>query len=320
MKRRITSVFLLAVIFTSMLNLALIVQPSKAETVSSSEALPAEDTGFADYEYSTLEGSTGTEEKPSGVPPEVFQGREDRWDFQNISEWSSFIYADGNRTRLIVGVRADGTTNLFELERIVAKHKAEIVNTVAFGGEIRALIVELLWVSVGGFVEDVRCEGAAAYIEPDVKVKVQFVPNDPYWNLQWSPQIIEADWAWNTTTGKQTVLVAVVDTGIDYTHSDLSNYVSLGYDWANNDTDPMDDYGHGTHCAGIIAATLNNSVGIAGLAQVQIMAEKVLDSWGYGYWDWIANGIIHATDSGADVISMSLGAYSDSKLVHEAVR
>ena len=174
--------------------------------------------------------------------------------------------------------------------------------------------------SVGGFVEDVRCEGSAAYIEPDVKVKVQFVPNDPYWNLQWGPQVIEADWAWNTTTGNQTVLVAVVDTGIDYTHSDLSNYVSLGYDWVNNDTDPMDDYGHGTHCAGIIAATLNNSVGVAGLAQVQIMAEKVLDSWGYGYWDWIANGIIHAADSGADVISMSLGSYSDSELVHEAVR
>ena len=122
MKRRITSVFLLAVILTSMLNLALIVQPSQAETVSSSEALPVEDIGFADYEYSMLEGSTGTEEKPSGVPPEVFQGREDRWDFQNISEWSSFIYADGNRTRLIVGVRADGTTDLFELEGIVAKH------------------------------------------------------------------------------------------------------------------------------------------------------------------------------------------------------
>lgn len=320
MKREITSVLLLAVILTSTLNLALIVQPSQAETILSSEALPDEGIDFADYEYTTLEESAGTQEKPSGVSPQAFQGREDRWDFQNISEWSSFIYADGNRTRLIVGVRADGTTNLFELEGIVAKHKAEIVNTVAFGGEIRALIVELLWVSVGGFVEDIRCEGSAAYIEPDVKVKVQFVPNDPYWNLQWGPQVIEADWAWNTTTGNQTVLVAVVDTGIDYTHSDLSNYVSLGYDWVNNDTDPMDDYGHGTHCAGIIAATLNNSVGVAGLAQVQIMAEKVLDSWGYGYSDWIANGIIHAADSGADVISMSLGSYSDSELVHEAVR
>ena len=67
-----------------MLNLALIVQPSQAETVSSSEAPPAEDTGFADYEYSTLEGSTGTQGKPSGVPPEIFQGREERWDFQNM--------------------------------------------------------------------------------------------------------------------------------------------------------------------------------------------------------------------------------------------
>ena len=76
----------------------------------------------------------------------------------------------------------------------------------------------------------------------------------------------------------------------------------------------------GTHCAGIIAAVLNNSIGIAGLAQAQIMAEKVLDYTGYGTWDWVANGIVHAVDQGANVISMSLGGYGDSELVHEAVR
>ena len=132
-----------------MLNLALIVQPSQAETVSSSEALPAEDTGFADYEYSTLEGSTGTQGKPSGVPPEIFQGREERWDFQNISEWSSFIYTDGNRTRLIVGVRADGTTNLFELERIVTK---------------------LVWVMIPE-TTDLPSDRPAVYVNPQVLVK-----------------------------------------------------------------------------------------------------------------------------------------------------
>ena len=82
------------------------------------------------------------------------------------------------------------------------------------------------------------------------------------------PQKIQADWAWNITTGNSSVLVAVIDTGIDYNHSDLAaNYVPLGFDWVNNDTDPMDDNGHGTHCAGIIAAVLNN-IGIAGVAQV----------------------------------------------------
>jgi len=88
--------------------------------------------------------------------------------------------------------------------------------------------------------------------------------------------------------------VAVVDTGIDWDHPDLAvNYVPLGYDWANNDTNPMDDNGHGTHCAGIIAAVINNSIGVAGLAQVRIMAEKGFDRWGYRYKDGLANAVIH---------------------------
>jgi len=154
-----------------------------------------------------------------------------------------------------------------------------------------------------------------------MRVQVQWVPNDPYWTYQWGPKKIMADWAWNTTTGSSEVLVAVVDTGIYYYHEDLAvNYAPLGRDWVNMDEDPLDDHGHGTHCAGIIAAAINNGIGIAGLAQVRIMAEKVLDSWGYGYADWVANGIIHATDSGAKIISMSLGGYGYSELLHEAVK
>ncbi|MBS7621026.1 peptidase S8, partial [Candidatus Bathyarchaeota archaeon] len=161
----------------------------------------------------------------------------------------------------------------------------------------------------------------ASYIEPNMKVQALFSPNDPLWNMQWGPRKIEADWAWNITLGSQDVLVAVIDTGIYYYHEDLTaNYVALGYDWVNMDNDPIDDHGHGTHCAGIIAATINNSKGIAGISQVRIMAEKVLDSWGYGYVDWVANGIIHATDAGARIISMSLGGYGYSALLHEAVK
>ncbi len=125
-----------------------------------------------------------------------------------------------------------------------------------------------------------------------MKVQAMLVP---YWPQQWGPQKIMADWAWNITTGSNETLVAVVDTGIYYYHEDIGqNYAPLGYDWVNNDSDPQDDHGHGTHCAGIIAAILDNYVGISGLAQVKVMAEKVLDSSGYEYADWVANGIIHA--------------------------
>jgi thermitase len=246
---------------------------------------------------------------------------ENRWNFNDTSQWGNFTYMNGNRTRLVVGVDGKNAACLAELEKIAVRHQGEIVNTVSFGGHVRAAVVELLLNSVTAFVGEVRAAALASYVEPNMKVQAQLVPNDPYWNLQWGPQKIEADWAWNTTMGNNSVLVAVVDTGIDYNHPDLAaNYVSIGFNWVNNSTDPKDDFGHGTHCAGIIAAVLNNNVGIAGLAQVRIMAEKVLDSGGGGYWDWVANGILHATDMGANIISMSLGGYGDSELLHDAVK
>jgi thermitase len=207
------------------------------------------------------------------------------------------------------------------LKEIAVRHKAQIVNTVSFGGIVKAAVVEISFEYVTSFVQEVKAMELASYVEPNMRVQVQWVPNDPYWTYQWGPKKIMADWAWNTTTGSSAVLVAVVDTGIYYYHEDLAvNYAPLGRDWVNMDEDPLDDHGHGTHCAGIIAAAINNSIGIAGLAQVRIMAEKVLDSWGYGYADWVANGIIHATDCGAKIISMSLGGYGYSELLHEAVK
>jgi thermitase len=245
----------------------------------------------------------------------------DTWDFNNVSQWDNLAYIKGNKTRLIIGVDGSKPGSLATLERLISLSQATVVNTVSMGGKMKALVVELCLSSVPSFVGTIRRSGYASYVEPNLKVQAQFTPNDPYWNLQWGPQKIQADWAWNTTAGSSSILVAVVDTGIDYNHPDLAaNYVPLGYDWVNNDSDPLDDFGHGTHCAGIIAGVLNNSIGIAGTAQVHIMGEKVLDSGGWGSWDWVANGIIHAADQGANIISMSLGGYGDSELVHDAVK
>ena len=246
---------------------------------------------------------------------------EDKWNFNYTNEWSEFVYVDGNRTRLIVGVNGEGSASLSKLEEVAEKYQAEIVNIISIKGEIIAVVVELPLAFVAAFVDEVRMMKLASYVEPNMKIQIRFVPNDPYWSLQWGPQKIEADWAWNTTVGDSSVLVAVIDTGIDYTHPDLAdNYVPLGYDWVNNDSDPLDDFGHGTHCAGIIAAVLNNGIGVAGLAQVQIMAEKIFDNWGFTYMDWIASGIIHAVDMGADIISMSFGGYADSQLLRDAIK
>ena len=134
-----------------------------------------------------------------------------------------------------------------------------------------------------------------------------FIPNDPYWVYQWDMRIIKADEVWTTQLGSTDVVVAVVDTGIDYNHDDLSGRVILGPDYANGDNDPKDGNGHGTHVAGTIGAATNDGIGVTGLAQVKLLAVKVLNDKGAGS-DWsVAQGITYSADNGADIINLSLG-------------
>ena len=240
--------------------------------------------------------------------------------FNDTPKWDDFVYDSNGSIELIVGINSR-LNSYSKLEEVVNENGGSIINDVLMDGVMEAIVVDLPFASMASFVKEIRDFELSKYVEPNLKVQAQFIPNDPYWGLQWGPQKIEANWAWNTTIGDSSVLVAVVDTGVDYYHPDLAaNYVALGYDWVNNDADPMDDNGHGTHCAGIIAAGLSNSIGIAGLAQIKIMAEKALDMSGSGSMEWVVNAIIHATDQGANIISMSWGASFHSKLLYEAIR
>lgn len=233
---------------------------------------------------------------------------------------NSFCYEKNGAMRLVVGL-SEKELNYSNFEEKVSTYYAKIVNTISIEGEIKTVVIEIPHVTLSAFVEEIRIADLVTYIEPSIKVQAQFVPDDPGWDTQWALQKIQAEWAWNITMGNHDVLVAVVDTGIDWNHLDLiGNYAALGYDWVNGDADPMDDCGHGTHCAGLIAAVLDNSIGIAGLAQVRIMAEKVLNSHGEGYSDWVADGIVHAVEQGANIISMSFGTYENSEVVYEAIK
>jgi hypothetical protein len=243
------------------------------------------------------------------------------WDFSKVSEWGELAKIDDDSAEVVIGINYPYADNYNRIANIVKIYKGKIVNIISMGGKIEAIVADVPMLSVSSFVKETKATGGSAYVEPNLKFKADFIPNDPYWSKQWGPTKMGADIAWNTQLGNKSVLVAVIDTGIDWNHPDLAaNYVPLGYDWVNNDTDPMDDHGHGTHCAGIIAAALNNSIGIAGLAQVRIMAEKGLDSSGYGSEDNLAKAIIHAVDQGAKILSNSWGDYEESALLYDAIK
>jgi thermitase len=136
---------------------------------------------------------------------------------------------------------------------------------------------------------------------------------------------IDAPEAWDTITDCSSVIVAVVDTGINYNHRDLSEnmwdgsgegYPNHGYDFVDNDNDPMDMNGHGTHVAGIIGAHGDDGIGVCGVCwTVQLMAVRVLDASGAGTSTSVAQGINFAVDHGAHVINLSLGGPGDSTLL-----
>jgi subtilisin family serine protease len=118
-----------------------------------------------------------------------------------------------------------------------------------------------------------------------------------------------AEQAWDVSTGSAQVVVGILDTGIDPSQPDLRGKLVAGYDYVNNDQDPSDDNGHGTAVAGVVAASSDNGIGVAGYCWAcRLMPVKVLGADGTGYASGLAQGIIWATDHGARVINASLGS------------
>lgn len=159
------------------------------------------------------------------------------------------------------------------------------------------------------------------YAEPNYLVQIADVfPSDPDWGNQYGLINIRAPQGWAFTTGSSSIIIAVIDTGIDLNHPDLAGKIVQGVDLFNNDAIPQDDNGHGTHVAGIAAAISNNSIGVAGVSWgARLMPIKVLNAGGNGTYADVANGIIWATDHGAQVINLSLGGSNPSQTLQNAV-
>ncbi|MBU2462382.1 S8 family serine peptidase [bacterium] len=174
-----------------------------------------------------------------------------------------------------------------------------------------------------GKVEDMitslQSESNVVYAEPNYIRRICATTNDPGSSSQWGLSKIEAPLAWDIGTGTDSIIIAIVDTGVNYNHEDLKGKVIGSWSFVSSEPDPMDKNGHGTHVAGIAGASTNNDKGIAGVAwNCKILAIKGLDSTGSGFDDKLAIAIRYAADNGARVINMSFGDSNYSRTLQDA--
>lgn len=218
--------------------------------------------------------------------------------------------------------------------------------------------------SLNAMIDELKDNDNIEYSEPNyiyraIGKRAMYEPQDPDFGKLWglkntgtndpnsrsgvSGADISAIAAWGVERGSRSVKVAVIDTGIDYNHSDLVEQMWVneaekngkegvdddgngfiddihGYDFANNDGDPLDGHGHGTHCAGTIGATHNNDIGVAGVMEnVTLVALKFLTDSGSGSTEGAIKSIDYATKLNVDIMSNSWGGGGYSQALKEAI-
>lgn len=204
-----------------------------------------------------------------------------------------------------------------EVQSLLASERIELLETIT------SLRVDRLRVPVGqelALIARLNADPRVVYAEPNYLARAAGVPNDPGYQQQWNLERVAAAAAWDATTGDPGLTVAVIDSGADLNHPDLKDRLVYGWDYVGNDSAPDDEYGHGTHVAGIIGAITNNGIGVAGMSwQSKLRVYKVLDQDGWGTYANVASAIVSAQGSGARIINLSLGGTSPSQTLLNAV-
>ncbi|WP_416729755.1 Ig-like domain-containing protein [Fictibacillus sp. JL2B1089] len=161
---------------------------------------------------------------------------------------------------------------------------------------------------VDSYIKELEKRDDVEFAEPDHIIKLDHTPNDTYFDYQWHHETIQTESAWDKSKGSSSVVVAVIDNGIDLTHSDLKNRIVSPYDTVYDSSTTLTAGDHGTHVAGIIGSSMDNYLGTVGVApNTSIMP---IDAF-YGesaYASDVIEGIYYAVNNGADVINMSLGS------------
>lgn len=276
---------------------------------------------------------------------------------------------NASEPEVLVKFRSD--VSLEEIKRIAAKNNDRVEDEIESVNNLVA-IDDLDNLDAKSVAEQYsKMSDSVLYAEPNFQISINQVaenapvlddqpttaPNDPMFSEQWAlnnegqgggkaKAHLDALKAWLKTQGSEDVVVAVLDTGVDYTHQDLVNNIwfrpndvpayvddeigtiddKKGFNADENSGDPMDDNGHGTHCAGIIGAEGNNKKGISGVNwKVEIMPLKFLGRGGFGSTKNAIEAINYAIDrkkAGVNirVINASWGSTQYSKALEDAIR
>ena len=223
------------------------------------------------------------------------------------------LFVDAGQTetvKVIIGFEGKPDPSIVHAHGGRIKYQYTIINAIA---------AEMPGQAINALKNNPKIE----YVEIDQEVHVLGE------TLPWGVDRIDAELVWNgtedgcdVTPGSNAgdgIKVAILDTGIDYDHPDLNNNVVGGESFVDYTTDYMDDNGHGTHCAGIVAAE-DNDIGVIGVApEADLYGVKVLDSEGRGYESDVVAGAEWAVDNGMQIISMSLGSDSGLPSLHAAL-
>jgi subtilisin family serine protease len=242
-----------------------------------------------------------------------------------------------------------------EIDFMNASHAVEMVepilgqaNTfvlrVTAGADLDALAMANLY-QESGLAED-AAPNFVRIVPPDpaesqerTQVSALAIPNDYYFYDQWAlhniaqygggmiyDADIDAPEAWDINTGSASIIIAVIDEGVDLTHEDMSGKLLAGYDATGNGSagGPWGNDAHGTNVAGLAAARSNNGIGVAGVCQgCMIMPVRIAYSDSYGDWvaydSWIANGITWAYQSGASILNNSWGGGTEATVINTAI-
>lgn len=212
-------------------------------------------------------------------------------------------------------VRLEAGSALADLRAVLPVAEAEVL--VADLGIYRLRLHQREGEALAGL----RAERVVRYAEPNHRFRIAATPNDAdYATRQWSLPVIGAPQAWDIVTGTRPITIAIIDTGIDLNHPDLAGKLVVGTTFVQGTHTPQDDHGHGTHVAGIAAASTDNAIGMAGVSWgARLMPVKVVDRYGEGTYAALINGVYYAAAHGAQVLNISLSAEAPSQALQDAI-